>query len=304
MERCGHPHDAVARFARSLLEEPQGVPIPGGIPKEVQEFLKILSAAVDGSQFGVSIEVVARMIANVRAGEAGGDAYGLALFGTLMTEEGQGLRFKEFFEALVVAKTLPAIPVDVGEETAQGMEQLLRFIQQEDLWVELRNVGNAIAQSRLCGTPLDDIAIARVEQLRELEAPFGPFASWLTQLTTGSEKSPLPAGIPDHIAAYVETWRLNCIACCDRDAIAALVTAAVEKRLLKQEIPRAQIQILKSLENAGGLYKKLSTLIRKLSTPQSFPPIPLGMPLDLLSIVASARREALWRENAGVVVMR
>lgn len=304
MDSGGHPHDAAARFVHVLLEEPKESVIPGGISEEVYWFLRFLKEVARQGRSEIPIDLLGRMIGRVRAGRTGSDCYGLALFGLLMSDEGEGLHFREFFEKLVSCNEHPAIPKDVSDNTAQAMEAILRFVKREDEWIELRDIANDIANSRLQDAKLDERYVRRIREISEGEEPFSSFAQWLSHLTHGTEGLPLPNDLPEYIMDCVETWRLKSIARCSPEEIMELRNAAVRCRLQRKPFEKSYLKTIRLLSRAGGLYKILAKFIRKLSKPHAMPRVPMGLPSGLLSAFASARREALAQEGAVVFLPR
>lgn len=302
MDGSGHPHDTVARFVRVLLTKSEEITIPGGISREVHWFLQLLTRIVGQGDWGIPIDLIGRMIANVRAGRAGGDWYGMALFGTLMSDEGEGLLFKEFFESLISTKGLPPIPDAVNEDTARAMETMLRLLQREDVWIELRDTAHAVANSRLQGVQLDECHVMHIRAISQSDEPFASFARWLDDLRHGSEELPLPNGLPSHIIDYLDVWRLKAIARCSLEAVMELRRVALRCRLQREKFSESHLKTMESLLRAGGIYEKLAIFIRKLSKPHAIPPVPMGLPPGILIAFASARREALWQEGAGLIL--
>jgi hypothetical protein len=304
MEASGHPHDAVARFVRRLVEDPEDIVYPGGLPRQVQWFLRFLAQIVGSDGYSVPIDLIASMIGNARAGRAGNDCYGLALVGALMADEGGGPHLRAFLEALVSQKELPLIPSDVSNDTVRGMETMLLLVEIEDIWSELRGLADGVADSRLNGTPLEDQVAARIQALSSGDKPYASFAGWLCQLASGSEQAAVPDNLPEHFRDGVNVWRLKSIAKCSLEAVMDLGRAAVRSRMWREQLSDVHKGTLASLKSAGGIYTRLAEFIQKLCRPHAMPPVPMGLPPELLSAFASARREVFWREGAGVILPR
>lgn len=304
MEASGYPHDAVARFVRELLKAPEQIAIPGGLSAQAHWFLHLLIRIAGGNGSAVPIDLIAGMIGNARDSRAGNDDYGLALMASLMSDEGDGLRLREFFEALVSTRGLPSVPKDVSEETMRGMETTLRLVQVEDSWVELRDIGNDIANVRVKGTPLDEGRKARLQHYCNGKEPQASFCRWLGGLAEGSEPATPPDDLPEHIKNQLDSWRLKCLARCNLEDVLELRAAAVRRRLRGERFSRIHRRTLAALMSAGGIYANLATFIEKMSKPHAMPPVPMGLPPGILSAFASARREALGQEGAGVFMPR
>jgi hypothetical protein len=286
------------------MAAPEDIALPGGLGAQAHWFLHLLIRIAGGSGSAVPIDLIAGIIGNARANRAGNNHYGLALMASLMSDEGDGLRLREFFETLVSTIALPSVPKDVSEETMRGMETTLRLVRLEDSWTELRDLANAIADARVNGILLDQYRSRRLQHDCNADEHQASFLRWLGQLAEGSETTPPPDDLPDHITNQLDFWRLKCLTRCNLEDVLELGAAAVRRRLRGEKFSRIHRRTLAALTGAGGIYANLATFVEKMSKPHAMPPVPMGLPPGILSAFASARREALGQEGAGVFVPR
>jgi hypothetical protein len=302
IENGGSPHDAVARFLRSVLHG-QVPEVPGGVTEEVKEFLTVARAISLSEPYSVAMAYLVQAAVTGQRNGRGLGVYDKALFRMIGAQK-EDSGFIDFLSKVADGGPLPSIPPELSEKMHAQLSTLRETLMKEEQSKTREDLGAMALRVRKGERSLIPVIVEAIEAGKKLGEPYDGIGKFMYALATGEDVPSVPENTPDKMQNYL--YELRLLAFCGKDSfnIVPLLSSVLSFRHRGGVLGEEARELVDALEKAGGPYIGIHRFVQELMVRGSFPELPGGAPFKMLSIMAQARREAIEFEQVRIAVER
>jgi hypothetical protein len=303
---AGSPNDAVARYASTLLRD-KTAQIPGGLGDDVSLFLQIVRAI--GSRVPVEFPLEHLLKASIAVREGAIISNYDQASNILLAELAESYRELVGFLLAIAQRTpLPTLTSNIDEParsqlTALGAQLTMPNHEAE---VDIVDVGRAALRARLNGDGLGSEFEEFLAQGEKLGESYAAACNFLRALANPAEMPEVPkVDLPPGIYNFLLDLRVRALCGVVNEVdFNKLTNSAVTARLHRELLHDDVVKIIDGLVKAGSPFSEIATFVGELSQPGSRPKVPRSVPLNVLGILAVARRKAYELDRTVVGVAR
>lgn len=304
LETLGSPHDAVARFVRELAADEKPREIPGGISEDVRQFLMLAQVTATREPMIISSDYLVRASLEARQLRRPPTPYERAIYAYVGASGTDNNALVKYLEHIAAGEPPPPVPRRISNTVRAQLSALRGALLSDARQCSLNEVAIAALQARRSRKRLAAGYTRFLVETRQVDGPEAAIASFIKQMAGTGPIPTVPLGLPDRLSHFLSELRM--LAYCSRDAVdfEALAAAAVDTRVHGTAPEPIDAQLMEGLLESGAPYAGVATFLKNLAEPGAYPELPAGIPLEVLTLLASARREAFELERTMIAVAR
>jgi hypothetical protein len=286
LDRAGSPHDAIARSLRTLIATRHEPPIPGGIGKDAEWYLRLVVSSALAQEAGKALlEYAFDVTRDVLIARRSVTRYELAVFSLLASGSDELEMLVRHLLEVISGKLDPDLPA-LDEKYRAAFAHLAEVRAQVEALSDMD-----LANSALACRAGDD----RTEYLQYLRASAGDagaksqVAAFFLSIAEGKEVPAVPPDLNDDAQQLFVTVG---IAAVSRQPLQELAEAALYQRWYGDAWDPETEAAITTLAASGEPFAGIARYLTDLAHRDRWPSIPAGVPRQTLSLLASARRHA------------